>query len=367
MAVLVGLLALGGVARPVQAQAALAASSVDPRRVPPDAQLTLRPEPGLAELAQRVARVLELRTGARVEVGESPPPGVMEAVPSGHVAMALRDGELALVMGAAGGRSINATVGAGEEGGGHDRAIALAVEALQDAALESAPIGRDEQGSQASAPASGRQTGGDRPATAPSGRSQARVLAKPRLSDDPRSTGFRSPDLLGDVDPLIFGQLYSGVAIHSGGLMLGLGGGLGLCVEGYCLVLAAQVPLNPGDTPARDVRYRYTTFTSGFHARPLRFDAFTPGLSLEFLTRVGNFEEDMQIDDLRDQNGLESDLGVRGALELSFNVTELVALMGQLGFDMTIDRWRLSDGNTVAYRGDRLTPWLQMSLRVGSY
>ena len=50
--------------------------------------LTLRPQPELRRLAEEVAAVLELRTGQRVEVGSPPPPGLLEAVPTGHVALA---------------------------------------------------------------------------------------------------------------------------------------------------------------------------------------------------------------------------------------------------------------------------------------
>src|SRR3989442_12994783 len=90
------------------AQRALQATRVETRTLPAPL-LTLRPQPGLRHLAQEVAAVLELRTGQRVEVGDPPPPGLLEAVPTGHVAMARQDHAVLLVLGASGGRSFEPT------------------------------------------------------------------------------------------------------------------------------------------------------------------------------------------------------------------------------------------------------------------
>src|SRR5688572_30271128 len=110
------------------AQQALEASSLRSQS-PPEPMLILRPHDSLRQLAGEVAAVLELRTGQRVEVGDAPPPGLLEAVPAGHIAMAEQDGAVTLVLGAPGGRSFDARVDIERlEDASAARAIALAAE-----------------------------------------------------------------------------------------------------------------------------------------------------------------------------------------------------------------------------------------------
>ncbi|MET0389777.1 MAG: hypothetical protein ABW321_27640, partial [Polyangiales bacterium] len=100
----------------MRAQAAIAAASVNQDRLPPSARITLRPAPGLEVLAARIARVLALRSDTTVEIGPPPPP-ILEAVPTGNVALA-RDEDTAihLVLGAALGESLEAHVALSPDG-----------------------------------------------------------------------------------------------------------------------------------------------------------------------------------------------------------------------------------------------------------
>src|SRR5690606_13181451 len=77
---------------------ASAARAQEPPVLEPDAPLTLRPVPRLARLAAAVARTLALRMDVAVSVGEAPPPGLLEAVPSGHVALGRDGGTILLVL-----------------------------------------------------------------------------------------------------------------------------------------------------------------------------------------------------------------------------------------------------------------------------
>lgn len=333
---------------PAHAQHALVATGVDTSRLPAPL-LTLRPEPGLEELATSVAAVLELRTGRRVVVGDPPPPGVLEAVPAGHVALA-RDGDaVRVVLGAAGGRSVDTRLSLGaDDVGATARALALAVEAL-----------RDEAGDLAR-----RLPAPTRPPAPPPEPAPAVAVPTPaRPPHDDRVVGGELPasggDFLGSVQPLAWARVYGGASTASGTLMTGVGMGLGLCVEGYCMVVAGDLPANDGTARQLDVRYRYPTFSSSFYARPVSFGRLTPGASLGFFTRLGHFEADMGLGD----DGLETDLGARGSLEVAYEVLPGFDLMTEAGLDFTIDRHQLSAGFTLRDRGDRWSPWLQTALR----
>jgi hypothetical protein len=109
--------------------------------------LTLRPAPGLELLAQRVARVLALRFGAgSIRVGGPPPPGLIEAVPAGHLALAREGERVHLVLGAAFGASFEASLPLGKTASEPDvRSLALAVEALRDRVVEAADRANEPQ------------------------------------------------------------------------------------------------------------------------------------------------------------------------------------------------------------------------------
>jgi hypothetical protein len=333
--------------------------------------LILRPERGLRALAEEVAAVLELRTGERVEVGEAPPPGLLEAVPAGHVAMARRAGSVVLVLGASAGRSLDATVQLGADEGPEDaRAVALAAEDLRDTAVELARRGGD---------ADERQGGDERtvPPAAPAQRAVEPIAASgtarvrspaygdgPAIRDqivgeEPEAGGSDSDDGADGVDFLLYGRLYGGASTASSAPATGIGTAVGLCVTMHCLVVGAELPLSFGGERL-DVRYRYPTFTSGFYSRPFSFGAFTAGASFGFITRLGHFRADMGLSD----DGLDTDLGARGSLEMAFEPYPGVDLISEWGLDFTIDRHRLAVGDRVVDRGDQWSPWGQLALRA---
>jgi hypothetical protein len=329
------------------AQQALRAARVTTRELPAPL-LTLRPEPGLERLAENVAGVLELRTGQRVEVGDAPPPGLLEAVPAGHIAMALRDGSVLLVLGASGGRSLDASVQLGDQAGPADaRAVALAAEALRDTAFDLAHRPGDAL---VEAPVA------EPPLAAARSRAQGNAAADTGEGD---GNGGSSGGLFGDVDPLFYVRAYSGASTASEGPMMGLGTGLGLCVEGHCLVVGGELPIGAGPEDGMDVRYRYPTFSSGFYSRPFQLGAFTPGASIGLLTRLGHFGADMGLSD----RGLETDLAARGSLELAWQAVRGVDLMLEGGVDYNLDRHVLTRTTEVVRRGDRVSPWGQAALR----
>jgi len=316
--------------------------------------LILRPQPSLKSLADEVAAVLELRTGQRVEVGEPPPPGLLEAVPAGHVAMAEHEGAVLLVLGAPGGRSFDARVDIDAlEDASASRAVALAAEDLRDTAIELARVDAPAAESLEDAPVEG-DTQGDaaRPAHA------IQSLNVPRDDGDGRAGG--ADGFLGEIDPLLYVRIYGGASTATESIASGLGTGLGLCVEGHCLFIAGEVPLISERGEVLDVRYRYPTFISGFYSRPFTFGRFTPGASVGFLTRLGHFEADMGG---RAGGSLETDLGARGSMELAFEVVQGLDLMSEGGVDFTIDRNHVQHGERVVARGDQWSPWAQAALR----
>ena len=323
------------------AQPVLKATGTVARELP-EPTVTLRPAPGLEDLAQRVAAVLELRTGHAVEVGDHPPPGLEEAVPAGHVALAFTgEGSIRVVLGTTGGGSFQATVEVDGASSPDARAIALAVEALRDEAVDAAGEAERAQSQAAAVPAPPQ----------PTPVARAAVDLPP-----PQPAGDR---LFSNVDPLVFVRAYGGASTSSSAPMTGLGLGAGLCVLKQCLVIAADFPLGVAEGSADDVRYQYMTFLSGFYSRPFSFGAFTPGAQIGFLTRVGHFRRDMGLDD----KSLETDLGARGSLELAWEVLGDMDVMAEGGVDATLDRHEVYVGDVMATRGDRWSPWLQTAVR----
>jgi hypothetical protein len=381
-----------GVAAPAltsaqQARASFGLAGSVPRGELPEPLLTLRPSPELLALAVEAADVLELRTGQHVEIGEPPPPGLMEAVPAGHVALALDEhGTIVIVLGAAGGLSHDTVVRLGGQSGEHvdARAVALAVETLRDLAMESSETrhgvaiertrGTPQQAQQAPAP-------GDRPRAAHADRAHTDRASlggatetnaappdqRPTVRDPQAGTELRDgggsarvdAGFLGEVEPLAYVRAYSGASLASPGPRMGLGTGLGLCVERHCLVVFGEVPMNFGATDPIDTRYQYTTFGSGFYTRPFQWGSFTPGASVGFVTRLGYFEQDMGLP----SDDLQTDLGARATLEMGYELLNGLDLVAEGGADLILDRLRVQNGDTAVDRGERLSPWLQASVR----
>jgi hypothetical protein len=344
-----------------------------PRAQLPAPLLTLRPSPELLPLAVEAAEVLELRTGQRVEIGDPPPPGLMEAVPSGHVALALdANGTIVIVLGAAGGLSHDTVVRLGGQSGEHvdARAVALAVEALRDLAMESpdtrAPLPVTHSDDANPAPVDGAAPRSiDRIAPQPhvppvAPQPEAREQPVPGvLRDEPGSGHRQGSGFLGEVEPFAYVRAYSGASAASPGPRMGVGTGLGLCVMRQCLVVFGEVPMNIGPADPVDTRYQYTTFGSGFYSRPFQWGSFTPGASLGFVTRVGYFEQDMGLPG----RALQTDLGARATLELGYELVTGLDVLAETGADLILDRLRVHSGEETVARGERLTPWMQGSLR----
>jgi hypothetical protein len=372
-------------ASPAFAQAALAAAGVDAAQLPPESHLTLRPEPSLKVLATKIARVLLLRSDTRVEVGPAPPPDLLEAVPAGHVAMAREGSDVRLVMGAALGVSYEARVQVGADNELDPRSLALAIEALRDRAIET----REEQEQAGDPPPPSAAWSAGMPATTPSAPAalpaatpDSAAVAQPRARAAQPAASAPTPrdedidDAAWPVEPndpppakvvpRLFVRMYGGASPESKSLRTGVGTGGGLCVLGHCLLLAIDYPLpielEPG---GGDVRYRYPTFSCSFYSQPLHFGRFKPAVSLGLLSRIGHFERDMGIVD--PQRGLETDLGVRATLEGAYALFEKVDLVAETGLDYALDRLQLGHGDSVAYRGQRVSPWLQVGVRVRPY
>jgi hypothetical protein len=373
-------------ASPVSAQAALAAPGVDPHHLPPESHLTLRPEPGLEALATKIARVLLLRSSTVVEVGSAPPPGVPEAVPVGHVALLREADVIRLVMGATLGESLSARVQLTADDQFDPRALALAVEALRDRAVDNrerqerrartvqlqaaviagpVPIARTDS-TPAAEPLITEQPAAPVPALVQERGRQPPAANSPARRDD--SAGAPRPEEPNRlrVEPALYFRVYGGASPESKALRTGLAMGGGLCVRGQCLLLAIEYPLPIAlEGGGGDVRYRYPTFSCSFYSRPWTFGRFMPALSLGLLSRIGRFERDMGLTDYR--QGLETDLGMRATLETGFKIFDAVDLVAEGGIDYALDRWQLGHGTAVTYRGPRATPWVQGGIRIRPY
>jgi hypothetical protein len=301
------------------------------------AGLVLRPERGLEPLARQVARMLERRTGFEVVVGGPPPPGLAEAVPRGHVGMAVRDGTLVIVLGGDHGISYateldlpaRATAAAA-------RAVALAVESLRDASLDAPPPAVE---------------GGSRPAR--------RWVYSWRFVGDL----FPERSIEPIARPTLYLRILVGVSPIHGTFLFGPGAGLGLCVTGHCMVLEGDLPLFPERRRTGDLttRYRSVNFSVRFQYRPFEFGPFVPGITAGFMTRIGT----ATIEEL-DTSTVATNLGVRGTLELAYRFARRFELVLEAGLDVAISRAEfvreLSD--EPLFLEDRYTPWGVLSTRL---
>lgn len=344
--------------------------------------LVLRPAPGLKPLADRVARVLSLRFGGGgVDVGGPPPPGLLEAVPAGHVALAAEGGRIRLVLGAAFGTYFEASVPYTPPAREPDvRSLALAVEALRDRAMEARersalvdpgqPEDAESRLVRASRVVSAPALGESLTSAPPVDSSEA--MAPPAagsggwgLRDDDAELPLPPRDgAPQQVEPIVYVRAYGGASVDSGALQVGVATGGGLCVLGNCLLLGFESPLPFGpEARAIDVRYRYFTVLASFYSRPWQFGRFAPAASLGFISRIGHFRRDMGMAGSA-RAGLETDLGLRGTLEGSLHLFAAVELTAELGLDYALDRWRLDSAGQVAYRGERAAFWAQGGIRV---
>ena len=331
------LLVLSGLAVQLGAAGAIAQERED---APPiDFQrLVLRPEPELERMAARAAELLSRSTDIEAEIGEPPPPDIVEAVPVGHVGMVVRGDRLLLVLGGGGGltwstemeRPPRASVTAA-------RAVALALESLRDAALDGPPEGYEPE------------------------------LEERRTMwvHGWRFEGELFPDesIEPIAKPTLYLRLLLGVSPLRGTFLFGPGMGLGLCVTEHCVVLEGDLPLIPEKRhPAPDttVTYRSVNFSLRFQYRPFTFGDFTPGATLGFMTRIGSATI-LETDSSR----VATNLGVRGTLELAWRFAERFEAVAEAGVDFAISRAQFVRGTgDVLLLEDRWTPWIVASLRL---
>jgi hypothetical protein len=409
-----------------EAQAALAAASnVTQGHLHPSARLTLRPAPGFEHLAVKVARVLTLRGNTTVEIGDAPPPEVLEAVAAGQIAMASgsTEGSAHLVLGTGSGDSIDTTIVLAPDGEDDARALALAIEALRDRAIEThdrdessvpsyevavneaertgfeprtfdtpwsdgqsqpvtyavlAPMPTPEPADAAlPSTATDEDLNGElerentlpqpiQPVVVPAASQRNQVVSgNPyQLQGDPRDAAEMLPrpdpsERAMKVQPRLYLSVYGGASSESRALRTGVSTGGGLCVRGQCLLLGLEYPL-PIALEAGANDVRY------------RYPTF----SCTFLSQpfvFGPFTPAVSVGILsrighfeRDMGrkdylpGLDTDLAVRGAIEGAFEVVESIDVVAQAGVDYGLDRWQYSDTG----RGSRVAPWLQAGIRV---
>ncbi len=298
--------------------------------------LVLRPTPELRRLSGRVAHTIHRRTGARVILGEEPPPELLEAVPARHVAIARREdnpAEIRVVFGGEEGISYGTTVFLTRlSGDAAERAIALAIEALEDAARDGPPPDTAEHGS-------------------------AWVTRYTLITPLPRPEPVEAI-----AKPTIFLRLLLGYSPTRGQVLIGPGAGLGLCVGPHCVVLEGDLPLVPSETTANDgatVSYRPVNVSVRGQFRPKWSDTWIPGISIGFVTRIGN----ASIVDT-DISQTVSNLGIRGTVELAWRFIPRFEFVVEAGMDVAISRAQFVRYGEVVALEDFWTPWFVTSFRL---
>lgn len=315
-----------------------------------DAPVTLRPAPEFRRLASRVALVLARRTGVTVTVGEAPPGDMIEAVPAGHIGIARRNEQLALVLIGAQGLAFEMEIAlppnANEEA---VRELALAIESLRDAALE--PIVQPAPAANAT--------------VAPTTTS---TTTRWRIVNDEIREGGTPWETEGDgrlptAKPTIYFRALLGISPVRLQPLVGLGTGLGLCLGDQCVVFEADVPLL-ADTRivgGFNVRYRFLNFATRFQYRPWHFDRITPGFSLGVAMRIGSAE----IQNGGGASSTANDFSVRATAEVAWRFHKLFELVLEAGLDYAVDRSTfLNRDGQVLILEDRWTPWLVTSVRL---
>lgn len=325
---------------------AVGAAPRRPEQLDPAQPLTLRPERALRPLAQRVARTLALRAQIEVTVGDPPPP-IVEAVPCAHVGMVREGAELIVAFGGPAGMIYTSRVDLPAARDAAVRAVALAVEALRDAAIEGPPP-----------PAPGA------PAAAAEGARER--VSYVYLEQEGGLFGVRRR-VEPNAHPVIYLRVLLGFSTARSTALVGPGVGLGLCIDMSCLVIEGDLPLIPEERHTSDgtpVYYRPISFGMRVGLRPWRWGDFVPALVLGVLTRFGN----AWIADVASQT--VTDFGLRGSLELAWIFAAPFELVFELGVDFIANpaeftRTPASGGPfEVVFLEDVVTLWGVMSVRL---
>lgn len=300
---------------------ALAGSSPAGAQAPPrlseETPLTLRPVRELSRLAAAVARTLALRLDAEVSVGEPPPPEILEAVPTGHVALAREEGSILLVLAGPEGQVYRSEISVPlRDSQAAVRAVALAIEALRDAALDGPPEGES--------PTATRRTF----------ERDGHTVTWIYLEREGGLFGVRPQTDL-DAKPSFYLGVMAGLSTERLTAMVGPRLGLSLCVRETCLALEGDVPVLPQESTScdgRQIQYRPITFGLRLFLRPFSIDDvvhFAVGIGL--ISRFG----------LASLVGVEvsrltTDFGVRSGIEVSWRFAPPFEIALEVGADVHV-------------------------------
>lgn len=275
--------------------------------------LTLRPTEATRQLAERVRATLALRLDVAVSVGEDAPPEILEAVPEGHVGVG-RDGDaVRLVLAGPEGQVFRSDVDVGDaRGRDAARAVALAVEALRDAALDGPPEGSANWRTYV---VSGREV---------------TWIYRER----PGGLYGPAPVIEAHAKPLVALGFLAGVSTERLTALLGPRLGLGLCLEGQCVVLEGDLPLLPDESESCDgrrIQYRPVTLALRVQLRPIQADDLSLAFGLGILSRFG-LANLVGVDVSR----ITTSFGLRGGVEGAWRFAGPLELVLEAGVDLAV-------------------------------
>lgn len=281
-----------------------------PPRLSRDHSLTLRPTPPSRRLAERMRRVLALRMSNEVLVGEDAPPEILEAVPEGHCAVAWRDDVVELLLAGPEAQVYRAEVHVGRSREAAARAVALALEALHDVALDGPPAEERAHALQLEGP----------------GRASWVYYE--------REGGLFGPQerLEARAKPLIYLGLLGGVSTERLTPLVGPRIGLGLCLDPWCLIFEGDLPVIPDTSEACDgrrIEYRATTLALRLLVRALTLDDISLAIGVGVLTRFG-IARAVGVD----AGALATNFGLRGDVELAWRYWGPLELVFDVGVDV---------------------------------
>jgi len=306
------------------------------QEAPTEGLLVLRPERQLRRVANRVAQTLRRRTGQLVEVGDAPPPVLLEAVPRHHVGLGWKDdgAHVIVVLGGDEGRSYLTEIEADEPNRDATvRAIALAIEALQDAAQDGP--GEEDWNAESGS----------------GGRAHYTLIPMPRVEP----VGALAK-------PTIYFRLLIGYSPTRNQVLIGPGAGLGLCLGRQCVVIEGDLPLLADEHVASDgavISYRPVNIAVRGQYRPDFGDTIIPGISIGLLTRIGNAT--VQGTEL---GRTVSNIGLRGSLEVAWRFMPRFEWVFEGGVDLALSRSEFIRYGEVVLLEDLWTPWFGTSLRL---
>jgi hypothetical protein len=287
------------------------AGAQDLPSLPPDSPLTIRPTDAARDLAEAVVRTLAIRMDVAVVIGDAAPPVVLEAVPSGHCAMAIEDEEVELVLAGPEGQVFRTLVEVeGMHGRDVVRAVSLAIEALRDVALDGPPPG--------SAPRRTFAGPGNRQVTWTYREAEGGLFG-------PR------PRIEATAKPLVYLGFLLGLSTERLTAQVAPRIGFGLCQESWCALLEGDLPVFAEETEACDgrrIEYRPVTLAFRLLLRPLAVDDVSFAFGIGILTRFG-VANLVGVEASR----LTTNFGLRGSVEVAWRVAAPIELVVDLGLD----------------------------------